>query len=257
MLKAIIVDDEQNSAESLKILIHEFCEDVEVVALAANGDEAIQAIEGYNPDVVFLDINLQHESGFDVLARIKKINFAIIFTTAYSEFAIKAFRFSALDYLLKPIDTAELQESVKKVKKYKDEETTVKIDQLMRHLQSNRLNQYSKLAIPSVTGLTFISLDEILYCEAKSNYTQIHLVDGTKQMTSKTLKQVEGLLKGENFFRIHNSYIINLKYLDQYNKGEGVVYLEKKIQLDVSKSRKEEFLNKILGSQKKEIVPAP
>jgi two-component system LytT family response regulator len=254
MLKAIIVDDEQNSAQSLEILLHDFCEDVEVMALAANGDEAIQAIGHYHPDVVFLDINLQHESGFDILARIKKINFAIIFTTAYSEFAIKAFRVSALDYLLKPIDTSELQHAVAKVKKGQHVEAKGNVDHLIQHLQENRVNRFSKLAIPSVNGLTFIQPENIVYCEANSNYTQFHLADGTKQMTAKTLKEVEALLRSDAFFRVHNSHVINLEYLTRYDKGKGVVYLGKNIRLDVSKRRKEEFLDKVMGHQKKELV---
>lgn len=245
MLKAVIVDDELKSRESLRILIEDFCEGVEVVALCQNVAEAIDAIRKNSPDIVFLDIQLQRETGFDLLEKIPNIAFSVIFTTAYAEYAIRAFKYSAIDYLLKPIDITDLQDAIKKVKKNETGNIEDRIYSLFENLRSGNADAY-KLALPTAEGLVFVKVNDILYCEAASNYTEIVMVSDKKHVVSKTLKEYEDLLGDRNFFRIHNSYLVNLAHIKKYVRGEGgYVIMDNDVSLDVSKRKKEGFLARV------------
>jgi two-component system LytT family response regulator len=245
MLRSIIVDDEFKSRESLKALIEKFCDNIQIAAVCQNGEEAIKAIEEHKPDVVFLDIQLQRETGFEILEKLSKIDFEIIFTTAYSEFAIKAFKFSAIDYLLKPIDINELRTAIEKAQKRIVGSISERMAQLAQNLKGNSFKN-SRLAIPATDGLVFINVDEILYCEASGNYTNIHMVDNRKFLVSRTLKEYEDLLEEQDFFRIHNSFLINLNSIKKYIRGEGgQVVMSNDKALDVSKMKKKGFLEKI------------
>ncbi|HEY3402463.1 MAG TPA: LytTR family DNA-binding domain-containing protein [Ohtaekwangia sp.] len=245
MINCIIVDDELKSRESLKILLEDFCTNVTVLALCETVEEAMEAINKHKPDVVFLDIQLQRETGFDLLTRIAEISFEVIFTTAYSEYAIKAFKFSAIDYLLKPIDIEELKRSVAKVEKRKGDTITTRLKELMNNLKSNSTDNY-KLALPTSDGLVFIKMQDIIYCEASSNYTDITLADGKKYVVSRTLREYEELLEAHNFYRIHNSYLINLSAIKKYVRGDGgYVVMSNDKSLDVSKRKKDGFLSRI------------
>lgn len=244
MLKSVIIDDEFNSRESLKMLLESYCENVEVCALCQNVGEALKAIATHQPDLVFLDIQLQRETGFDLLAQIKDPTFDVIFTTAFSEYAIKAFRFSALDYLLKPIDPNELQQAVQKAHKKSPQKNLGQLHQMIQNLNTSQQNY--KLALPTADGLIFIAVGDIAYCEADSNYTIIHLKDQKKYVVSRTLKEYEELLAEHNFFRIHHSYLVNLNVVKQYVRGEGgYVVINDNISLDVSKRKKDAFLERI------------
>lgn len=245
MIRCIIVDDELKSRESLKILLTDFVTQVDVCALCADVTTAIEAIAAHKPDVVFLDIQLQRETGFDLLTKIKEITFEVIFTTAYSEYAIKAFRFSAIDYLLKPIDIEELKKAVGKVEKRVNNSISGRLEQLMQNLKTTNTQQ-AKLALPTLDGLFFVKVNEILYCEASSNYTNIYTLDGKKYVVSRTLKEYEEMLDGYNFFRIHHAYLINVSLIKSYTKGEGgYVVMQNDTSLDVSKRKKEAFLSHI------------
>jgi len=245
MIKCIIVDDEQKSRESLRILVNDFCEGVDVVALCENNAQAKKAIESEEPDVVFLDIQLQRETGFDLFAIVNEINFDVIFTTAYSEFAVKAFKFSAIDYLLKPIDIMDLKGALGKVEKKRKKNQTSHIEYLIQNLKSVSNEQY-KLALPTQDGLIFVSLHDILYCEANSNYTEITTRGDKKYVASKTLKEYDDLLADYNFYRIHNSALVNLHAVKKYVRGDGgYVIMNNDKALDVSKRRKEGFISKI------------
>jgi two-component system, LytTR family, response regulator len=245
MLKSIIVDDEFKSRESLKALVEKFCENIQVSAVCQNGDEAIKAIQEHKPDVVFLDIQLQRESGFDILERLDKIDFEIIFTTAFSEFAVRAFKFSAIDYLLKPVDIEDLRKAIEKVRKRIIGNISERMAQLAQTMKGNTF-KHSRLAVPSSDGLVFVSVDAILYCEASGNYTNIHMGDGKKFVVSRTLKEYEEMLEDLDFFRIHNSYLINLNLIKKYIRGEGgQVVMTNDQALDVSKAKKKSFLDKI------------
>ncbi len=245
MLKSIIVDDESKSGESLKILIEDFCDDVTCCAICKTVDEGIEAIAQYQPDVVFLDIQMQRETGFDLLERIGDVNFEVIFTTAHSEYAIKAFRFSAIDYLLKPIDLEELKGALSKVRKKIGQGISVRLQQLLRNLREPNGENY-KLALPTADGLFFVKVSSIVYCEASSNYTEIVTEDGRKHIVSRTLKEYDEMLSEYNFYRIHNSYLVNLNAIKKYIRGEGgsVVMITGQ-SLDVSKRKKEGFLARI------------
>jgi len=244
MLKALIVDDEPKARENLQILLHDFVEGVAVVGLCENIAEATEAVRLHSPDVVFLDIQLQRETGFDLLTKLKEINFEVIFTTAYTEYAIKAFKFSAIDYLLKPIDIEELRKAVGRVEKRVSNNMTGRLTQLVQNLKQGSNENY-KIALPTLDGLVFVKISDILYCEASSNYTQIFTAE-EKYLVSKTLKEYDDLLSDHNFFRIHNSYLININSIKKYVKGEGgYVVLNNDTSLDVSKRKKEAFLNRI------------
>lgn len=243
-MKAIIVDDEPKARENLQILLQDFVEGVEVVALCQNIAEATEAVKSNSPDVVFLDIQLQRETGFDLLTKLKEINFEVIFTTAYTEYAIKAFKFSAIDYLLKPIDIEELRKAVIKVEKRVNNNMTNRLSQLVQNLKHGTPENF-KIALPTLEGLVFVNVQEILYCEASSNYTKI-FTSHDKYLVSKTLKEYDELLSDHNFFRIHNSYLININSIKKYVKGDGgYVVLNNNTSLDVSKRKKEAFLNRI------------
>ena len=242
-MTAIIVDDERNSCETLRALLEDFCKDVEVIAICQTVDDAAAAIANLRPDVVFLDVNMKGENGFQLLNKVEKIDFEIVFATAHSEYAIKAFKFSAVDYLLKPIDVNELRNAVQKVEKRKLANVVSKYDQLLQNLKPNNEKNY-KLALPSSAGLTFVKVSDIIYCEADSNYTLFYLTDGKKVLVSQTLKEYEEMLQPQRFFRIHHSYLINLDLVKQYIRGEGgQVVMVNGATLDVSKRKKEEFLN--------------
>jgi two-component system, LytTR family, response regulator len=245
MLKSIIVDDEYKSRESLKALVEKFCENISVVAICQNGNDAVQAIDEYDPDLIFMDIQLQRETGFEILERLDKINFEVIFTTAFSEYAIKAFKFSAIDYLLKPIDINELRLAVEKVQKRVIGNISERVYELAQNIKRNTF-KHTRLALPSSQGLVFVSVDQIIYCEASGNYTNIYMEDQRKFVVSRTLKEYQDLLEDQDFFRIHNSYLINLNSIKNYIRGEGgqVVMVNDKA-LDVSKSRKKSFLELI------------
>jgi two-component system LytT family response regulator len=245
MVRCVLVDDEQKNLENLKILLEDFCEHAQVLALCQTVDDAIKAIQLHKPDIVFLDIQMQRETGFDLLAKIKPIDFEVIFITAHSEYAIKAFKFSAIDYLLKPIDIEELKRAVEKVEKKLNVNITERLEQLVQNLKP-AVGQNYNLAIPTADGLIFIKIETILYCAASSNYTEIFTADGKKYIVSRTLKEYEELLTEHNFFRIHNSFVINLNCIKKYVRGEGgYVIMSNDASLDVSKRRKEAFLTKL------------
>lgn len=247
MIRSIIVDDELKSRESLKILVEEFCNDISVVAMCKDVTETVERIDALKPDLVFLDIQLQRETGFDLLSRYDHCPFEVIFTTAYSEYAIQAFKFSAIDYLLKPIDLEELRASIAKVQRRKDNSVTERLQQLIENLNSSSRENY-KLALPTSDGLIFVKINDILYCAASSNYTEITMTDNKKYLVTRTLKEYDEMLSGQNFYRIHHSYLINLDGVKKYVRGEGgYVIMSNDKSLDVSKRKRDGFLEKISG----------
>lgn len=245
MIRSIIVDDELKSRESLKILVEDYCDNVTVEATCQNVDEAEKAIHDLKPDVVFLDIQLQRETGFDLLSKFENFDFEVIFTTAYSEYAIKAFKFSAIDYLLKPIDIGELRKAIEKVEKSRDNAVTDRLQQLLQNLRNGSPDNY-KLALPTSDGLVFVKVNDILYCEASSNYTEIVMMDNKRHLVSRTLKEYDDMLAEQNFYRIHHSYLINLNGIKKYVRGDGgYVVMNNDKSLDVSKRKKEGFMARI------------
>lgn len=241
MLKAIIVDDEQNARDTLNYLINTYCEDrVKVVYQAQNVEEGIKSIGLYNPDIVFLDIKMKNETGFDLLEKLDEINFSLIFTTAYDQYALSAFKFSAVDYLLKPIEIKALEDAVEKAQSKANRGSAYAN---FIHNQGMSKPTDFKIAISTTSELVFIPISEIVYCRAEKGYTYFYLTDNKREISTRNLKYYEELLEQYGFLRIHNSSLINLKEVKKYHKGEGgYVLMSNGDELDVSKRRKNAFL---------------
>jgi two-component system, LytTR family, response regulator len=243
---AVIIDDENKGRLALRQKIKDYCPDVEIIAEAENGEEGIQVIEEHKPQLVFLDIEMPKLNGFDMLNNLKDKNFHLIFTTAYDHYAIKAIKYSAFDYLLKPIDIEELKLCIEKIKTSKASIIKDQVDLLQNNMKNTKLI-FNKIAIPTLEGLCFYNIDELVTLEANSNYTNLFFIDGKKVLASKTLKDFEELLPNDTFFRPHHSHIINLKYMSKYIKGDGgQIELANGMMIDVSRRKKDEFL-KLMG----------
>ncbi len=243
MLKAIIIDDEQNALDVLEIQLLKFCKEVNIVAKCESGLAGIDAIKKHHPDIVFLDIEMPHKNGFDVLTETSFLNYEVIFTTAYNQFAIKAFKFSAFDYLLKPIDILELQNAIEKLKNKKNNSRIdEKIKLLFQQFQTQQKHS-NKIALPIGDAMQFLEPNEILRCESESNYTHIFLSSGKKITLAKTLKEVEENIEGDPFFRVHQSHLINMNHISKYIKGDGAyVIMTDGTQISISRNKKETFL---------------
>lgn len=246
-IKAIIVDDEKNNRIALLKLIEKFCPQVQVIAECDSVDAAIEVITAQQTDVVFLDVEMPGKNGFDLLAHYNyQCPFEVIFTTAYSQYAVKAFRFSALDYLLKPVDPEELVRAVHRLSVKKSEEVKNKQFELLEQKIGNKEIGKKQLAISTLEGIYFASLDEIIHVDADSSYTKIYLISGDMIMSSKPLKYFEELLEDYDFVRVHQSHIINLKHIRRYVRGDGgQVIMANGAEIEVSRRKKEDLLDKI------------
>jgi len=246
-LRALIVEDEKNSRDLLKELVEMYCEDIKVVALAGSVNEGVKAIDKQKPNLVFLDIELPGADGFQLLERRQPGNFEVIFTTAYDQYAIRAFKFSAIDYLLKPIDIEELQTAVQRAaeKISQDKQTSsVNLETLLQHIRTPK--KLNRIILPSTQGFIVTNPEEILRCESDRNYTTFYFTTGKKLLVSRTIKDYEEMLSEYNFFRIHQSHLINLNYLKSYTRGRGgYVEMNDGTVLDVSARRKNDFLKRL------------
>ncbi|GAA4451196.1 LytTR family DNA-binding domain-containing protein [Nibrella saemangeumensis] len=246
MIKAILVDDEKHCRETLSMQLERYCPDVTLLTECSSAAEGLQAINQYNPDVVFLDVEMPGMNGFDMLKCLPAIPFALIFTTGYDTYAINAIRFSALDYLLKPIDRNDLINAVAKVQARPAPATNQQLDILMQKLEG-RLTGLQKIALPTLEGFELVPLDTIIRCESDGSYTYFFVKGGRKITVSRTLKEVEELLEGHSFLRVHHSHIINLNEVQRYVRGEGgYVILSDTSSVNVSRSRKDALL-KVFG----------
>lgn len=245
-LRSVIVEDEKHSRESLKNLIEEFCVDIEVVGLASSVSEAVNTISSLKPDVVFLDIELQTGTGFDVLNQLSAFNFEVIFTTAFDQYAIKAVKFSSLDYLLKPIDLEELQSAVTKARTKKNQDIYKKqLETLMLNLKQ-RKPTLNKICLATSDGFEFIEINDILYCKAEGSYTKFILKNNESLLVSKHLKEYENMLLEQDFMRVHNSFLINLKEVKKYIKSDGgYIIMNNNDTVSISRSKKEDFIQVI------------
>lgn len=247
MIKAVIIDDEINAQNLLETTLDRcFPNKFNIVEKCNSVDKAVLAIKKHEPELVFLDIQMPEKNGFELFNYFDVIKFEVIFTTAYNQFAIKAIKRSALDYLLKPISNLDLSEAVKKFEnRSKGNFAQKKLSLLLENLNVND-QQVSKIAFPTVEGFELIHSNQILYCKAESNYCCIKKIDGFSKMTSKTLKYVEEILPIFSFKRIHKSYVLNLNYVVRYNKANKEVELTNGEKLPVSFRKEEEFINAIL-----------
>jgi two-component system LytT family response regulator len=240
MKKALIIDDENRTRDLIAKMINSFGLNIEAFPIGENVQSGIKAIEEMNPDIVFLDIQMPDGTGFDVLKAVKNKNFEVVFITAHEEFAIKAIKFSALDYLLKPIDPIELKLAVEKAIKAVDEKhEDIQFDALQHNMQPN---QKRRLVLKTQESVHVVELHEIIRCEADRNYTSFFLVGGKKILVSKTLKEYETLLTQHNFLRIQQSHLINLDYVDRYDKGNGgSVVMKDKSEVPLSPAKRDIF----------------
>ena len=244
MITALLIDDEKNALEVLQLQLERHCPEVKILATCDGGIKGVEAIRRYRPQLVFLDIEMPHLNGFDVLEHTRELDYAVIFTTAYDQFAIKAFRVSALDYLLKPVDVTELRAAVEKAGLRTGRgEWEDKLRVLLTQLQPASARQTNRIALPVGDAMQFMEPDEIIRCESESNYTHIFLAGGKKITLAKTLKEVEDNIGGKPFFRIHQSYLVNMNHILKIIKGDNAyVVMKDGTKLGVSRNRKEAFL---------------
>jgi len=243
MIKAIIIDDEVHCLKALSMLLEEYCPDIQLLEKCPAAKKGLEAIEKLRPDLVFLDIEMPVMNGFELLEQLDKIPFAIIFTTSYDQYAIKAFRFSALDYLLKPIDPDEFISAVKKVKEQYHYSIAEQFQILLKHIQG-KTTGLNKIAVPTSEGFELIPVDEIIYLEANDNYTHLFRKNKSRIVARRTLKEMEEQLNDFTFIlRVHHSFVVNLNEVIKYVRGEGgyLVMSDTSI-VNVSRSRKETLM---------------
>ena len=244
MLKAVMIDDDESNLSSLTEKLNKHCPQVEIIARCSSAAEGIHAIDSLRPDIVFLDIEMPVMNGFVMLQQLSYKDFELIFVTAYDHYAIKAIRYSALDYLVKPVEIEELKNAVAKVVlNHSRKDRGLQLELLLEYLDKKKPR---RITIPTSDGLQFIDLENIIYLEASSNYTSVYLLNQQKFLVTRTLKDFEQILPAESFLRIHHSTIINRYFIEKYIRGEGgQVMMRNGIVLDVSKRKKIEFLEAI------------
>lgn len=243
MINVVIVDDEPKAIQSLSWELTNFSDEINITNTFSDPETALNSIETSPPDCLFLDIQMPTMDGFQFLKKIKNRDFAVVITTAYDEYAIKALKQEAIDYLLKPIDSDDLEETIKKIKKYNARSLNPsKIEEIL--LNFNSKNDKKKITINVEGKILFLDSDEILFVESDGNYSTIFTTDGQKIVITKKLKEVNEILPNNYFFRIHNSYIINLTKIKEYIKSEGYVVLQSKHKIPVARQRKSDFLEK-------------
>ena len=246
MIKALIIDDEKHCSDNLQWLLQNYCPEVDIAAVCLSAEKGLTEINKQQPQLIFLDVEMPGMSGFELLEKLADINFDIIFTTAHNQYAIRAIRFGALDYLVKPIDKDELRIAIDKVVKHTGSESLKQLTALLTHIRKSNDLSFQKIALPTLHGFELIPLNNIMYCESKSNYTHIYINNGQQLLVSKTLKDIESLLNMQPFFRVHHSFLVNLQYAIRYNKGEGgSLELNNNITVPVSRTKKDELLTLI------------
>ena len=240
-MKAVVVDDERNCLEILEWMLAKYFPEIEIAAMCESPVEAIQQIKKVKPDLIFLDIEMPQFNGFEMLEKLGMYDFDVIFTTAYNQFAIRALKISALDYLLKPIDTEEFKTAVNKAIEKKTSIMEEQLEILMEHFRNSK-PKAKRVALTASDHLVFVDTERIIYCESDSNYTQFFLTTGEKIVVSKTLKDVEEILQGNDFFRIHASFLVNMKHVSKFTRGDGgYVVMSNNQHLTVSRKKKEDF----------------
>jgi len=246
MITATIVDDEPYSCEALATLLERYCPEVKLMDICYSASSALQSLREHKPQILFLDIEMPHMNGFEMLEKLSQVDFKLIFTTSYDQYALKAIHFSALEYLLKPVDKEELQKAVQKAIN-SGNPLPQQIEILLQKLHHPTIS-INKIAIPTMEGLQMIFVENIISCRADSNYTILLLKNNQKIIASRTLKDVEEMLEDYSFARVHHSFLVNLNEVEKYVKGEGgYLLMSDGTTVDVSRSRKEMLLKKIQG----------
>lgn len=239
-MKIILIDDEEGARITLAGLLTHYCEGVEIVAVCSNVPDGVIAINKHQPDVVLLDVEMPEYNGFELLDFFKEITFEIVFVTAYSQYAIRAFEVSAIDYLLKPVEIEALKNAVEKVKQKRQQANIMQRLQLMK--ETYKGDDIRKIALPMNDGLLFVEVNEIVFFEADRAYSHVYLSNGSKITVSKPMRIFEDMLSSRNFFyRPHRSYLVNLNYIRKYLRGESMLVLDNNFQIAVSRDRKADF----------------
>ena len=247
MIKALIIDDDSISRMLLREILKKTITNVELLGEASSVEEGMALIEQKDPDVVFLDISMPDGTGFDLLDKLKKIDFKIIFITAYSEYAIKAFKYSAFDYLVKPINVEELAKAINRIPKTRKVDSKIAVNALKANIMASGEHGAKTIALPELNGFAIIDVDKIVRCEGLRNYTRIIFRDEAEKIVSRTLLEFENLLTPLGFIRIHRSHLVNLANVVRYIKAQGgLVELRTGELLKVSTKYKEDLLNKLL-----------
>lgn len=241
-LRALIIDDEKNNRENLNQLLTKYCPQVSIIGLAGSVDEAYQLIQKEDPDLIFLDIKMPEKNGFELLEMLPKINFEVIVVTAYDQYAIKAIKYCALDYLLKPINYLELIQAVNNASKsIHNKKENLQLKMLVENLRTQ--NKPDKIALPSFDKVDFYKIEEIVRCESENNYTHFYLKSLSKITISKTLKEIEELLAFHDFIRVHQSHLINKNHIMSFLKHDGGYFvMADKSEIPISRNRKQEIL---------------
>lgn len=243
MIKAVIIDDEEHAREDLLYMLKKHCPGITVSGQANNINTGAEIIKSLKPEVIFLDIQMPMGSGFDLLTKFPEMPFEVIFVTAYDEYAIKALRFSALDYLLKPVRPEELKEAISRLE-FKKSNSKARTNFLAEH--TGKKKEFNEIVLPGKHGLEIIMINDIIRCEASSNYTSFILKNDKKILVAKTLKEFDELLSPHNFMRIHKSHLINMKYVKAYSKNKGgVVTMSDGSEIELARRKKEIFLERL------------
>ena len=246
MIRAILIDDEVHCLDTLNMLLSDYCPQVQVIDQCVSAKKGLEAIEDLKPELVFLDIEMPFMNGFEILEHFKQIPFSVIFTTSYDQYAIKAIRFSALDYLLKPVDHEDLQRAVLKSLQHSRHPLPEQFEILLQKLKNPAI-PVNRIAIPTMEGYQLVPAESIISCESESNYTFLFLKDKRKIIASRNLKDIEEMLEDYSFIRVHNSYLVNINEVEKYIKGEGgYLVMSDGSMVNVSRSRKDLLLKKLL-----------
>ena len=242
MLEAVLVDDESKALESLSWELSNLSDEVNVIASFTDAHEALSYLENNTPDCLFLDIEMPAMDGFQFIKNLKNKNFPVVITTAYNQYALKALKNEAIDYLLKPIDSDDLNDTINKVKKFNNKNYTAeRLEQILINFNSKSIEK--KITINTDGKLLFLDSEEILYVESDGNYSTLFLEDGQKILLTKKLKEVNQILPSESFFRIHNSFVVNLAKIKEFLKTDGYVVLKTNHKIPVSRQKKSDFLD--------------
>lgn len=242
MIYAILIDDEQDGLEDLQEAIEKYCPEISVRCACRNPLEGLEVIKQSKPDLVFLDVQMPGMSGFELLEKLSPVSFDVIFVSAFDRYAIKAIKFSALDYLLKPVDVDELVRAIARVKERKTQ-NHFSVQSALHNAQ-HRSGSIERVAVPSAEGIDFFDTKDIVFCKADSCYTMIYLANRKTKLVTRVLKDFEDLLSESGFCRVHNSFLINLRHVKRYVRGEGgYVILSDDHHVDISRRRKDEFLS--------------
>jgi len=243
LIKTIIIDDEDNVREVIRKLLSENCKNVKIVGEADGVSTGIEAISKHKPDLVLLDIKMGDGTGFDLLDKVEPVDFKLIFVTAFEEYAVKAFKFSALDYILKPVDPDELKEAVKRTEEVMQHELQLQLSAFNSNMEIPDTPR-KKLILKTLDNIFLVNLEDITFCESDGAYTKFHAVDRKEIMVSRSLKEYQDMLSDQGFFRVHKSFLINLSHINRFEKGDGgFVVMSNEDKVPVSSRKKDQLMN--------------